>query len=336
MLKYITSLLFILLLLSCEEKQSEREEVKVEGLAQGTSYHVTYISSTGFNYQRAIDSLLIEIDNSLSTYQPRSVISRFNRADSTQSIDIFFKEVFEMAKEVYQKTDGAFDPTIAPVVNAWGFGFENINNTDSFTIDSLMELVDFNAVNIMGDVVVKNNSAIMLDFNAIAQGYTVDVLADFLEKTGINDYLVEVGGELVAGGKNRNDTLWRVGIDRPVDSLKQRVLEAIIHLDNKALATSGNYRKFYEKNGIKYAHTINPHTGYPVQHTLLSATVIADNCAMADAYATAFMVMGLEKTKEFLNNNKTLMVLLIYENEAKKLKTYTTPNIQQIIELNKE
>jgi len=335
MLKYILSV-FILLLLSCGEEEHKKQEIKVEGLAQGTSYHVTYITSTGINYQRSIDSLLIEIDNSLSTYQTRSVISRFNQSDSIQQVDDFFKEVFIMAKEVYQLTNGAFDPTIAPVVNAWGFGFENINNTDSATIDSLMSFVDFNAVHITDFTVVKEKLGIMLDFNAIAQGYTVDVLANFLKENGINDYLVEVGGELIAEGKNINDTLWRVGIDRPVANLKQRELEAIIHLDNKALATSGNYRKFYEKDGVKYAHTIDPQTGYPVQHTLLSVTVLAGNCALADAYATAFMVMGLEKTKSFLDDNSELMALLIYEDKNKKFKTYTTPNINKIIELNDE
>ncbi|MCO6500812.1 MAG: FAD:protein FMN transferase [Vicingus serpentipes] len=335
MLKYFLPL-FILLLFSCKEEKLKRQEVKVEGLAQGTSYHVTYITDTGVNYQRAIDSLLIEIDNSLSTYQPRSVISRFNQADSIQEIDPLFKDVFMMAKEVYQLTNGAFDPTIAPVVNAWGFGFKNSNQTDSLTIDSLMQFVNFNSVSIADNIAVKRNSGVMLDFNAIAQGYSVDVLANFLKNNGIRDFLVEVGGEVVASGKNINDTLWRVGIDRPIENLKERELEAIIHLKNIALATSGNYRKFYEKDGMKYAHTINPKTGYPVQHSLLSVTVLAEHCAMADAYATAFMVMGLDKTKEFLLVNEKIHALLIYEDENKKIKTYTTPYINDIIELNQQ
>jgi len=335
MLKYILPI-SVLLLFSCGEQKSKKQEIKIEGLAQGTSYHITYITTTGINYQRAIDSLLIEIDNSLSTYQPRSVISLFNQADSTQEIDELFRDVFLMSKQVYQATGGAFDPTVAPVVNAWGFGFKNSNNTDSAVIDSLIQFVDFDAVYINGNVVVKSNSGIMLDFNAIAQGYSVDVLANFLRNNGINDYLVEVGGELIARGRNINDTLWRVGIDKPIENLKERKLEAIVNLDNKALCTSGNYRKFYEKNGIKYAHTINPKTGYPVQHSLLSATVLGDNCAMTDAYATAFMVIGIEKTKEFLSRNKKLDALLIYEDENKKIKTYITANIKEIIELNQQ
>ena len=333
MFKYIVTA-FILVFFSCEGEQSKKTVIKVEGFAQGTTYHVTYVSTTGVNYQRSIDSLLIEIDNSLSTYQPRSIISKFNQASSTQQTDKMFNDVFMLAKEVYKVSNGAFDPTVAPVVNAWGFGFKNSNKTDSLTIDSLMKYVDFENVVLQKNEVVKNQFGLMLDFNAIAQGYSVDVLANFLKSKGIFNYLVEVGGELIANGRNGNNALWRVGIDRPIENLKKRELEAIINIDNKALATSGNYRKFYEKDGVKYSHTINPKTGYPVQHSLLSATVVADNCGLADAYATAFMVLGLEKSKKILEESKELEALLIFSDEKGELQTFITDGLKKFIELN--
>tara|TARA_R110001592_G_scaffold275745_1_gene542842 strand:- start:2560 stop:3573 length:1014 start_codon:yes stop_codon:yes gene_type:complete len=335
-MKKIIAIYLILFIVGCTDSQPINQEIKVEGLAQGTSYHITYISKKGVNYQRSIDSLLIEIDNSLSTYQPRSIISRFNQADSVQQIDKMFLDVFNDAKIVYEITGGAFDPTVAPVVNAWGFGFKNLENTDSTFIDSLLHYVDFDAVSVSDSVVVKTNANIMLDFNAIAQGYSVDVLAEFLEAKGIVNYMVEVGGELRVKGKNKNNKLWRIGIDKPVENNVNRDLQAIIDLDNIALATSGNYRRFYEKDGVKYSHTINPKTGYPVQHTLLSATVLAKTCSMADAYATAFMVLGLEKSKEIVKNSPELEVLFIYVDEKNEIQTFATQQISNFIELNDE
>jgi FAD:protein FMN transferase len=333
-MKKIIALYFILFTVSCAEPELKNKEIKVEGLAQGTSYHITYISNNGVNYQRSIDSLLIEIDNSLSTYQPRSIISKFNQADSTQKVDQLFIEVFNDAKLVFKATSGAFDPTVAPVVNAWGFGFKNLENTDSTFIDSLLQYVNFNAVTIKDSIVFKSNPNIMIDFNAIAQGYSVDVLAEFLEAKGIENYMVEVGGELRVKGKNTNNKLWRIGIDKPIENNINRDLEAIINLDNIALATSGNYRKFYEKNGVKYSHTLNPKTGYPVQHTLLSATVLAKTCSLADAYATAFMVLGLEKSKEIVASNSDLEVLFIYVDEKNEFQTFASQEISKFIELN--
>jgi len=333
-MKKLLSFLLLLFLLACSEKQNVKKEIKVEGYAQGTTYHVTYISYDGRNYQRSIDSLLIEIDNSLSTYQERSIISKFNQSDSIQKVDKMFIDVFNDAKEVYQQTNGAFDPTVASIVNAWGFGFKNLESTDSTFIDSLMSYVNYNEVSMADSMVIKTNPNIMLDFNAIAQGYSVDVLSDFLETQGVNNYMVEVGGEMRVKGNNINDTLWRVGIDKPIANNESRKLQAIVNLDNRALATSGNYRKFYEKDGVKYSHTINPKTGYPVQHSLLSATVIAPTCAIADAYATAFMVLGLEKSIDLLEKSEKLEALFIYVNEKNEFETFSTKEISNFIELN--
>lgn len=329
-------LLSFLLLLSCGDTVPSKQKIVVKGFAQGTTYNVTYISLDGVNHQRSIDSLLIEIDNSLSTYQKRSLISKFNQSDSLGKIDQLFSDVFAISKAVYLQTDGLFDPTIAPVVNAWGFGFENLHSTDSSTIDSLLTFVDYTQISIVNNEVIKNKKGVMLDFNAVAQGYSVDVLADLLESRGIENYLVEVGGELKAKGINNNDTLWRIGIDKPLPNLEVRELEAIVNLDNKALATSGNYRKFYKKDGMKYSHTINPKTGYPVEHNLLSATVVSDNCGYADAYATAFMIMGLQKSKDFLSKHKELDALLIYSDEKGDLQSFITDELTKYIEFNSE
>jgi len=333
-MKVIFYLMGVILLFSCGNSTPSKQKMVVDGFAQGTTYKVIYLSEDGINHQRAIDSLLIEIDNSMSTYQKRSLISIFNQVDSIGEIDQLFADVYTISKQVFEATNGAFDPTVAPLVNAWGFGFENLHSTDSIMIDSLLGFVDFRFINLGKSEVYKLKKGVMLDFNAVAQGYTVEVLGNLLESRGIKNYLVEVGGELKAKGLNMNDTLWRIGIDRPLPNLKEREIEAIVNLDNKALATSGNYRKFYEKDGKKYSHTINPITGYPVEHNLLSVTVITDECAYADAYATAFMVMGLEKSKEFLAHHKELDALLIYNDSTGDLQTFMTNGLKDFIELN--
>ena len=327
-MKNVFYVLSVVLLISCGESAPVKQKIVVNGFAQGTTYNVTYISYNGVNYQRSIDSLLIEIDNSLSTYQQKSLISKFNQSDSLVETDELFTAVFAISKEVYEQTNGLFDPTIAPVVNAWGFGFENSHSTDSTIIDSLLIYVDFTNVTLKGNNVVKEKKGMMLDFNAVAQGYSVDILAYLLEKKGIENYLVEVGGELKAKGLNINDTLWRIGIDKPLPDLQEREIEAIVNLENKALATSGNYRKFYEKDGMKYSHTINPKTGYPVEHNLLSASVVTDNCGYADAYATSFMCMGIKKSKEFLLTHTSLKVYFVYSDKNGNWKTFSTENLE--------
>lgn len=332
-MKKILFVLAILSFVACSN-QKESSLITIEGEAQGTTYHIAYINSKGVNFQRAIDSLLIEIDKSLSTYHKTSIITRFNQADSMVEVDKMFTDVFNLSKQVYQESEGAFNPTVAHLVNAWGFGFKNLENTDSTTIDSLLKFVDFDAITIVGNNAIKTNKNLMLDFNAIAQGYSVDVIANFLADQGIENYMVEIGGEVKVRGKNDKNKLWRIGIDKPVENEAERTLEAVVNLENQSLATSGNYRKFYEKDGVKYSHTLNPKTGYPVRHSLLSATVITDNCALADAYATVFMVVGIDKAKEILAKNKKIKAVLIFENENKELETYMSEELVNFIELN--
>jgi thiamine biosynthesis lipoprotein len=321
-----------ILLISCN--QESNKILRISGKAQGTTYHISYLSSDNSNYKPGIDSLLKEIDLSLSTYVPVSIISRINKNDSNVFADKYFTEVFNKSIEISEKTGGLFDVTVGPVINAWGFGFTKKADVDSAMIDSLLDYVGYKMVRLEGNKVVKLKSQIILDFNAIAQGYSVDILASYLENKGITNYLVELGGEAKAKGKKNNNEYWKVGIDQPNEmSTDERPLQAVINLRDKALATSGNYRKFYIENGKKYAHIIDPRTGYPAKHNLLSASVIASDCMTADAYATAFMVMGMEGSRQFLSENKNLAleVYFIYD-ENGVWKTYTSETLKEWME----
>jgi len=306
--------------------------IKLEGNAQGTTWHISYFSDDNTDHTTAIDSILKKIDTSMSTWIPVSIISRINKNDSTVLVDQYFIDVFNRSMEVSEKTDGLFDVTVGPLVNAWGFGFTKKANVDSVMIDSLLHFVGYKMIKLEGNTLIKAKPQIMLDFNAIAQGYTVDVLSKYLESEGISNYLVEVGGELKAKGKKDKEA-WKIGIDKPGDNTTStRELEAVISLHNKALATSGNYRKFYEEGGQKFSHIIDPRTGYPAKQNLLSATVIAEDGITADAYATAFMVMGLERSKQFLaaNENLNLEVYFIYDDKG-SWKTYASETLKQRI-----
>ncbi len=317
---------------TCHQKNNTI--IKIAGEAQGTTYHISYCSESKLNYQTGIDSLLRRIDTSLSTYLPVSIISRINRNDSTALPDDHFTNVFNKSQELAERTGGAFDITVAPVVNAWGFGFSKKARVDSAMIDSLLQYVSYKMVSLQDHKLGKQNPGVMLDFNAIAQGYTVDVIASYFNRLGIENYFIELGGEVKARGKKENEEDWKVGIDKPVeDNPEERTLQAIIKLHNQSLATSGNYRKFYVENGQKYSHIIDPETGYPAKNNLLSTSVLADDCMTADGYATAFMVMGLEKSKEFLAINKDLHleVFFIYDSKGAR-ETYTSENLKKWME----
>jgi thiamine biosynthesis lipoprotein len=332
MMKFVFSFLFFLIVCAgCNSKKNDL--IKIEGNAQGTTYHISYLGNDDINYKEAIDSLLKAIDRSMSTYLPVSLISRINKNDSTVLVDQYFIDVFNKSMQVSEKTDGLFDVTVGPLVNAWGFGFTKKASVDSNMIDSLRHFVGYKMLALEGNKVVKARPEIVLDFNAIAQGYSVDVLANFLESKGVDNYLIELGGELKARGK-KNGEDWKVGIDQPNEKeTTERKLEAIISLNNKALATSGNYRKFYEEGGQKFSHIIDPRTGYPAKQNLLSTTVIAADGITADAYATAFMIMGLERSKQFLADNKNLNleVYFIY-NENGNWKTYVSESLKKWVE----
>jgi len=327
----IFSVLFIFSFISCNHKQ---DYYKISGYAQGTTYHITYQGEEEFSMQ--VDSLLRAFDLSLSTYVENSIISRINKNDSTVVLDSLFIMFFNKSKEVYEQSGGAFDITVAPLVNAYGFGFSKKSDVDSMLIDSLMQFVGMNKIHLERNRLIKTDFRVMLDGNAIAQGQSVDYVSEFLENKGIKNYLVEIGGEIRARGVNPEGKLWRVGIDKPIEHSDEsnRELQAVVQLKNRSLATSGNYRKFYEENGVKYSHTIDPKTGYPAKQSILSATIVADDCITADAYATTCMVLGLEKSKELLNKLKYLDAYLIYPDpeHPDKYKIYMTEGMEKMIE----
>lgn len=308
--------LCILLILACKQ---EPKNTKLSGPVFGTSYSATYNSN--INYESQLDSLFYVINKSMSTYQTNSIISKLNRNEAVQ-IDDHFTAVFKTSKRVHSETEGAFDPTIGAVVNAWDFGPDGrIEQLDSLKIDSLMLSVGLQYVTLENRHIKKKTNT-FLDFNAIAKGYAVDVLAEFLESQGIQNYLVEIGGEIRAKGYNtEKNSLWRVGVDEPRFDGEQSVLKAI-SLTDEAMATSGIYRKFkVDEEGNRYAHIINTKNGYPSKSNILSISVIHKECMIADAYATAFQAMGIDKVKAFLKKHPELKVFLILENDKKELET---------------
>ncbi len=308
--------------------------VEISGTTMGTiGYSVKYFNEDGENFADEIDTLLKVWNLSLSTYISGSEISRFNReSDCFEFESEYFLPVLITSKEVYENSNGAFDPTVGPLVNAWGFGPDKSMVPDSSSVNSLLHLVGFNKIQFDENQVCKESAGIKLDFSAIAKGYAVDVISDFLIAKGIKNHLVEIGGELICKGTKLDDKPWRTAIEDPTVEVYERKILAIVELKDRAVATSGNYRNYYVRDGVKYVHTINPETGYPISQKLLSASVFADNCMLADAYATAFMVMGVEKAKSLLEKNKTLDAYLIYSGDNGEIKTVITDGIANKIE----
>lgn len=293
------------------------------GKTFGTYYNIIYQSEKELH--DVIKRTLAEVDGSLSTFNKQSTISAINNNQDVVPDEMFI-QVFTLAQYISEQTHGAFDITVAPLVNAWGFGFKNGLPTDSATIDSMRQYVGYKSVSLQNDKIIKQHPQTMLDCSAIAKGYGCDRVAQALEKAGVTNYMVEIGGEIVAKGMNNKGKKWAVGINKPVEDPtgQNNSLQEIIHISNKSMATSGNYRNFRYEGERKVAHTINPVSGYPVSHPLLSATVIADNCATADALATAFMVMGMEKAITFCNSNTGIDALFIYSDEKGNLQTHET------------
>ena len=311
----------------------EQRKVVLQGQTQGTYYAVTYYDSRGRDFQPQIDSILRTFDLSVSMWEPASVISRVNAGDTLVEPDEWFIDIFRLSEEISAKTEGAFDFTVGPLVNAWGFGFKGKLKMDREKVDSLLQFVGYRAVKLDDQNRVVKPDGFRFDFNAIAQGYAVDVLGGFLSLQGINHYLIDIGGEILGKGHKPGNEPWIVGIEAPAaDSLAERSIHTRVRLVDKALATSGSYRKYREENGFKYSHTIDPHTGYPVQHTLLSVSVLANDCATADAYATAFMIMGLEKSLEFLQSEPGLEAFFISDGGNGIFLISTTEGFKKIIQ----
>lgn len=306
------------------------QKIQFTGSAQGTYYAITYFDRSARDFQSDLDSILSAFDQSVSVYQSTSIVSKVNRNENTE-LDDWFVGNFELSQRISEETGGSFDITIGPVANVWGFGtFEKPDSIDKTKIDSASQFVGFHRIQIEKGRIVKDNEHIQLNFNAVAQGYAVDVMGKYLESKDIKNYLIDLGGEIFAKGRKPDGEKWKIGIEIPEENKEDRFYNQIISIEDEAVATSGNYRKYYEIDGVKYAHSLDPKTGYPVRHSLLSTTVIAPSAAEADAYSTAFMIMGVEKALEFAKERPNLKVYLMYD-EGGEIKTAMSRNFEAYI-----
>lgn len=316
-----------------------REPIKLSGEAQGSYYSIIYYDSIGRNFQPQMDSIFQMFDNSASLWVENSLLRRIN-ANETQQLDSILLKLFQMSQSIYEYSNGAFDITVGKLVNAWGFGFEHRAEMTDQIIDSLRNYTGFSTLTLETDssgapIVTKLHPQTQFDFNAIAQGYVVDLIAEFFNKQGIHRYLIDVGGEVIASGKKPNGDPWVVGIERPAENkYSAPEVETSISLTDMAVVTSGNYRKYYENNGVKYSHTINPATGRPVEHSLLSVTVIDRYAWRADALCTMFMVMGLEQSLRFIDdhsNDEMVQAVFFIYNQDGEYRTFATSQFEQYL-----
>jgi FAD:protein FMN transferase len=320
--------LFLIAFSGCRE--SKPYQINIRGEVFGTHYKISYFCYNMEIYEQEIEDIFEEFNESLSYYRLNSLKSKINR-NETDLVDDYIRVVFLRSQEISAVTDGAFDATVAPLVNAWGFGFKNMGEVTPKLIDSLREFTGYQKVQLSGDRIIKDDPRVQLDFNAIAKGYGADVVGAFLESKGITSYMVEIGGDLVVKGTKPDGSGWRIALESPAERADApQQWEYYVEITDMAVATSGNYRQYYEVNGQRYSHTIDPFTGYPVTHNLLSVSVFASDAMTADAYATAFMVMGLEKAKLFLEENKDLQAYFIFSNDDGTYSSYATEDINLI------
>ena len=301
-----------------------------EGAIFGTVYHATYQCDSSLNSK--ILEELQAVDQSLSMFNPNSTISQINSGKSNET-DSLLRTIFHIAREVSQATDGAFDITVAPLVNAWGFGFKHGALPDSLQVDSLRQLIGWNRISLKDNKFFREDPRMIIDLSAVAKGFGSDCVAQMFRKHGINNFMIEIGGEVVTSGLSPKAKAWRIGVNKPQEdsTSTSNELQTILQMNNCAMATSGNYRNFYIDNGRKIAHTIDPKTGYPVQHSILSSTVIAPTCAIADAYATAFMVLGLENSLQVLDKHPELMAYFIHTDKEGNYQVWKSPGIEALI-----
>ncbi|MGD1844881.1 MAG: FAD:protein FMN transferase [Salibacteraceae bacterium] len=351
--RFFTAIIGLILLFSACQNTPEKVNtgyLHIRGAAQGTSYSIKYKDPTGRNIRAALDSIYAEMDQSISNYKAGSLIQQVNDADSMHKIDHHFLTMLQRSQWAYELSEGAFDPTIWPLMQFWGFGGEGIKEVDSIdsvALDSVLQMVGFNKVRLFDGkrqlsireamyssyrpdywTILKDHPDLQLDFNALGQGYTVDIIAAYLDGLTITDYMIELGGEVRVKGKNPFGNPWTTGIVKPVEDKLAKDQMAVLPLDNQSITTSGNYRKFYQKDGQKVAHTINPKTGSTSQHNLLSATVVAPDCTMADALSTVCMVLGMEKARELVEPIEGVSLFLVYAEEDGSMATYTSPEIE--------
>lgn len=333
--KYVTALaLVVAFIYVIRSVNQDGPYISIAGFTQGTTYHMTYQSPSpdSLDLKEKIDALLARFDQSLSSYIDTSNLSLINR-NITDKTDPYLEEVFAEANRVYEISGGAFDITVGPLVDAWGFGPGRKMEMSQEVIDSLMQFVGMDKVSIKNGRIVKEIPGMRIDVNAIAQGYSVDVVYDYLSDLGIRNFLVEIGGEIRTRGKSPRNDDWKVGIDKPVEGnvIPGQNLQEVVRLSGKALASSGNYRKFDEFEGEKVVHTIDPATGYAKPSNLLSVTIITDECMTADAYSTTCMVMGLEKAKEFVKTLDGVEALFIYSDEEGLFLDWMTDGMKDLL-----
>ena len=310
---------------------NQPKKIVLQGLAQGSYYAITYFDELNRNFQHEIDSIFHAVDMSVNLWVDSSVISKVNRNEEV-TLDSIFIDNFRIAQKAARLSDGYFDPTISPIVAAWGFSYKSGDSITPQLIDSLKQLVNYQKIRIENGKVVKENPNMKLDFNAIAQGYTSDLIASFLESRGIKNYLVDTGGEIMARGSKPNGQPWIVGIEKPAKNWdSEQVVQTRITLRDKGLVTSGSTRKYVERNGRRYSHCIDPKTGYPVEHNVLSATVMAENSVWADAMASICMVMGIEKSLPLIESMDGVEVYYIFVNDQNELETFATEGFQKLI-----
>ena len=326
--KVLTCFVCFVILTACERQP---QKIVLQGLAQGSYYAITYFDEGNRNFQREIDSIFHAVDMSVNLWVDSSVISKVNRNEAV-TLDSIFIDNFRIAQKAACLSDGYFDPTISPIVAAWGFSYKNGDSLTPQLIDSLRQLVDYRKIRIEKGMVIKEHPEMKLDFNAIAQGYTSDLIAAFLESRGINNYLVDTGGEIMARGSKPNGQPWIVGIEKPAENWdSEQVVQTRIALRDKGLVTSGSTRKYIERNGRRYSHCIDPKTGYPVEHNVLSATVLAENSVWADALASICMVMGMEKSLPLIESMDGVEAYYIFVDEQNELETFATEGFRELI-----
>ena len=349
-MRIFLSLLMTFSLLACGSGPKQNEYLSLQGETMGTYYKINYLVSTEEVEKAEIDQLLIDINNEVSTYIDTSTISKFNKANATlelegsnlyssidKQISGHFMANYMAAKEIFQQSNGFFDPTVMPLVNYWGFGYTEkrpVEAVDSTRIDSLLNFVGFDKVKLISAepyILEKTSPGVQLDFSALAKGYAVDILGKLLESYDVEHYLVDIGGELRAKGINNRGTAWTVGINEPKEDASDSDYQIALPLENRSIATSGNYRNFYEVNGQKFSHTINPSTGFPERNTLLSASVFAEDCMVADAFATAFMTMGLERATALANALNEIEAYFIYSQPDGSMGVKYTPGVEALL-----
>ena len=333
----------IILFVSCSKPEAKLQKFTLNGRVQGTYYHIVYYHFndeiailkhmlTQADIQHGIDSIFKAIDETLSLWNPNSILSKIN-ANKETSLNQIFIDNFNAAMAFSELTDGDFDITVAPLIKAYGFANEKGNKPTDRQTDSLLQYIGYKKVQIKNGILEKQHPQTQLDFNAIAQGYTTDCISKYLSTHSITSHIVDVGGEVYASGKKPDGQQWRVAIEQPCDSLNApRQYNTLIKLENQSVVTSGNYRKYTIENGIKYTHTINPHTGKPVKHTLLSVSVVASTSTEADALATAFMVMGMGKAEQFIAKHPQYQAVFIYCDKDGKTKTKVSQALHPKIE----